>query len=266
MSLESCSSPQSKQLPDSGNRHHRLDHDSKDANTTEKNHIMPFPFYENVILVAIDLEAFWREQSRITEIGLAILDTQDIHSGWPGREPFGKNWHKLIKSRHIRPTEHLHLHNLQINGGDPDDFRFGTSEKHPSTMLTTLLSEVFSPKDERGNLRSIVLVGHDIGADIKYLEYIDFDPYCNGNVIDTIDTQRMYHSTLGGAVNSRNAGLSKVLNRMEIMGPSLHNAGNDATYTLQAMIAMALLEISRRPNPPGFIKYTDPTDCQTDRV
>jgi len=46
--------------------------------------------------------------------------------------------------------------------------------------------------------------------------------------------------------NSRNASLTRLINRLSIHSVGMHNAGNDAVYTLQACIGLALLEATRR--------------------
>lgn len=82
--------------------------------------------------------------------------------------------------------------------------------------------------------RPIVIVGHDIEMDISYLKtlgvFIDTDKY------DIADTQTMHQNYRR---RFQGAKLQDVLGDLQLTSRYLHNAGNDAVYTLRAMIALA---------------------------
>lgn len=80
-----------------------------------------------------------------------------------------------------------------------------------------------------------MLVFHDSEADIKYLEVIKYD-VAKANVLEIVDTRDMYQHR----VKANNpASLERVLADLNIQSRYLHNAGNDAVYTMQAMIGLA---------------------------
>jgi hypothetical protein len=84
--------------------------------------------------------------------------------------------------------------------------------------------------------RDIILVGHDVGSDDRYLASIG----CNldtKNIVHRVDSKDL-HQHLRSDDNGR--GLSTVLADLGIDAFNLHNAGNDAVYTLQAAIACAI--------------------------
>lgn len=85
--------------------------------------------------------------------------------------------------------------------------------------------------------RNIVFVGHDVGADIAYLRQLGYDPSNLSNLVDTVDSATMYRF-LRREPNPRSLG--SILAELDITGWNLHNAGNDAVYTMQAMLAIAL--------------------------
>ena len=85
--------------------------------------IAPFPQEGSVVFVCVDVEAYERNTSQITEIGIATLDTADISSVIPGEG--GLNWMGLIRSRHFRINEYKHLRNTEFVDGCPDRFEFG---------------------------------------------------------------------------------------------------------------------------------------------
>jgi hypothetical protein len=73
--------------------------------------------------VCVDGEAYERDNNIVTEIGLAILDTEDIEDMPPGEN--GKNWFALIEAHHLRISEVRHLYNREFVHSCPDSFNFG---------------------------------------------------------------------------------------------------------------------------------------------
>lgn len=91
--------------------------------------------------------------------------------------------------------------------------------------------------------RNVVLVGHDIQADIKYCKDMGYDisrpKVCN--MLETIDTRVMFQYL---ARDSQPTSLAKMLASLRIKGWYLHNAGNDAVYTLRAMLGIAIQHLT----------------------
>ena len=85
--------------------------------------------------------------------------------------------------------------------------------------------------------RSIVLVGHDIAQDIKYVSSIGLNLLQVGNVIGQVDSKDI-HQIWRNDPNGR--GLHTVLSDLKMPCKNLHNAGNDAYYTLCATVKVAL--------------------------
>jgi DNA polymerase III alpha subunit (gram-positive type) len=107
---------------------------------------------------------------------------------------------------------------------------------------------------ESKDTRPVILVGHDIAQDLKYLKMIGYNHWHVPHIVDEVDTKDM-HQRMNRSFNGR--GLSGVCGELGIHGRNYHNAGNDAVYTLQAMIAMAVrftAEGSDRKNSfaPGY--------------
>jgi DNA polymerase III alpha subunit (gram-positive type) len=91
--------------------------------------------------------------------------------------------------------------------------------------------------------RNIILVGHDVEADIKFLQSIGYDVHTLSTLRETVDTSLMWRY-IKRENNPRN--LASILAEVGIISWNLHNAGNDAVYTLQAMIAIALMDMTER--------------------
>lgn len=77
----------------------------------------------SVLFVAIDIEAWERNQSVVTEVGIAMLDTNDIAGVAPGDG--GQGWFPFIRARHIRVKENAWALNTQFIKGCADHFNFG---------------------------------------------------------------------------------------------------------------------------------------------
>jgi hypothetical protein len=81
------------------------------------------------------------------------------------------------------------------------------------------------------------MVGHEILADIQYLQKIDYDVCKLPQFFDEVDTKLMFQRT---QYSKDGRALQFVCRELGILGTNYHNAGNDAVYTLQAMVAMAV--------------------------
>ncbi|OQN98381.1 hypothetical protein B0A48_15649 [Cryoendolithus antarcticus] len=148
--------------------------------------------------VAIDCEAYEHDQTKITEIGVSVLDTQHARSEPAGAD--GSAWYPAIQHLHLRPIEYRHLVNRNFIKGCPDDFNYGTSTFIPLTDVSRILSRIFASP---GDLHSasdlsvalppsaspdIILVGHALGNDTKYLSSLG----CSlNNIVARIDTQKI---------------------------------------------------------------------------
>jgi DNA polymerase III epsilon subunit-like protein len=86
----------------------------------------------------------------------------------------------------------------------------------------------------------VVLVAHDIKQDLKFLQRCGFNPWQKAHIIDEVDTRCMFQR-LERTLQGRS--LSAVCGELEFSGHDFHNAGNDAYYTLRAMVVMAFKQI-----------------------
>ena len=216
----------------------------------------PFPFEDDAIIIAVDVEAYERSAKIITEVGFATLDTRDLHGIPPGSVGADCEWNKHIRGRHFRVIEHKHLRNHEFVDGCPDKFEFGQSEfvssANLASTLTSCFHEPFSKKGADGTVlpategaekRNLIILGHDIGQDIQYLHTVGFSILNRGNLIDTFDTVAMF-KTFTKDVNPTS--LSKIFSHFDMTAWNAHNAGNDAVYTVQAMLAICLKNAMRR--------------------
>ncbi len=97
--------------------------------------------------------------------------------------------------------------------------------------------------DENEPKRKIIFVGHSVGADINYLKSMGYDIHNLSNLLEVVDTAVMWQY-LKRELSPRS--LASILAEIDIRGWNLHNAGNDAVYTLEAMVGIAIQHLHER--------------------
>jgi hypothetical protein len=233
----------------------------------------PFPFASEPIFMSVDVESNEHCHHQITEIGISTLDTLDLVGVAPGEG--GNNWIDLIRSRHFRIKEAAYVVNKDYVSGCPNRFDFGESEWISVDSAAKVVDECFQPpysghfplktktnkedgqeasdtttegtiSEHKLRPRNIVLVGHDTDTDIKYLRNLGsrlFEANAETHasqpptILEALDTATLFQ-VLKRDGSRRSLGM--LLADLEIIGWNLHNAGNDARYTLEAMIRIVL--------------------------
>lgn len=224
---------------------------------------VPYPFRDEPVFVSVDVESWESDHSLITEIGITTLDTRDLIDLEP------QKWNSKIRSRHFRIKGREHLVNHRFVNGHPEHFQFGTSEFVPIDDAARAVDSCFTypfsagfecqgpERDENGMLlqrlpnppahdsslanekRNVILVGHGIDGDIHYLANLGCTVVTESfQFFETLDTTILYRSYKGG-INT--TGLATVCQDLGIHAFFLHNAGNDARYTLEALVKIALV-------------------------
>ena len=227
----------------------------------------------DAIFIAIDCEAYERLPKTVTEVGIATLDTRDLKGVAPGLH--GQNWQKMIRSRHFRIIEFKELRNTDFVAGCPDRFEFGDSEFVAAKDIPSTLTKCFHPpfsklspaptltesmqqlelsKKPTEEKRNIVLLGHDTSADIYYLQLLGFSVLNRGNLLEVMDTAVMFRAY----TRDVNPGaLGKILLHFDMTGWHLHNAGNDAVYTIWSMLAICVASASERGSEVAEKKHEE---------
>lgn len=222
---------------------------------------IPNSFDENVVFISIDVESYERDRRAITEIGVSTLDTNDLVDIPPGKG--GVAWMKKIRSRHFRIKEYSHLVNSDYVSGCGDRFEkeFGSSEwisiKEAPQVVASCFMHPYSspdlvnhlgdnPHDEAGQTlsrsndasslpdpvaendtaskRNIILVGHDIKADIEYLRTIGYEVGNVSGILEAIDTADIFRALKH---EQQPRSLGNLLVDLELVGWNLHNAVSD---------------------------------------
>ncbi len=193
-------------------------------------------FSRNVVFISVDVESYERSHSTITEIGISTLDTNDLIDLAPGKG--GTEWMKKMRPRHFRIKEASHLENHEFVRGCAERFeqRFGISEwisikeapqvvascfKHPFSAPARPDDSINIAADDPLSKRNIVLLGHDVQADITYLRRIGYDLTNLDNLLEAVDTADLFR-----ALNDETqmAKLGHVISTLGITPWNLHNA------------------------------------------
>ncbi|KAF3910338.1 hypothetical protein ABW21_db0208828 [Orbilia brochopaga] len=203
---------------------------------------------QDYAFVSVDIESWEKNHDIITELGLSLYipATEDEAPDETGHG---------ITSDHIIVTEHRFFKNGDYVADASGNFEFGTSKyvavKELRAAVTSFMEAArTSQRDICKDLetsksctleiiasgqRQLVLVGHDVNADIEYLRKLGYDSELAQFTI-IFDTMEMWK---GMADTPNGISLSKLCNELGIVAWNLHNAGNDARYTLNAFLAMA---------------------------
>lgn len=207
----------------------------------------PNQFHRSVVFIAVDVECYERGHHIITEIGISTLDTQDLQGLAPGQG--GVAWMKKIRARHFRIKEASHLANSDFVPGCADGFQreFGVTEwisikdahkvvescfKYPFSAFerssddSTKNAHKTHPDSDEPNKadnieRKIILVGHDIKADIDYLSTIRYDVSGQPNILEALDTADLFRAYMHEHQTRK---LGNVLLALDLAGYNLHNA------------------------------------------
>jgi len=192
------------------------------------------------LYICLDIEAFERNHDFLTEFGWCL---------------FKKNG-EIIKKKHAIVEEYISYHNGRYVPDNKNNYNFGKSE---IVKLKDIYRELKNDFD-----RANYLVGHGINNDIQFLKKIQVDvskfKKMNGNsskiddygIIETMDL-------FSGFFLTKPVGLEKSLRRLEIPYRSLHNAGNDAYYTMQVFLEIIKrFDFSKDPKYEQIMNYKAP--------
>jgi hypothetical protein len=224
---------------------------------------VPFTFDRSVVFVCVDVESYEKAHDKITEVGVATLDTRDLEGVAPGKD--GEGWRPKIRARHFRIEQYKHLINRDFVHGCPDRFDFGTSEfvrlEEAAAKVGTCFISPFCARSQEGaedefvalmknidlgEQRNIIFLGHDTNSDVRYLTNLGFNPLDLPNLLEMQDTATMYRVWRR---EPQSTSLGKILYDFDIPGFNLHNAGNDAVFTIQSMLAICVREATIRGTP-----------------
>ncbi|KAL2359200.1 hypothetical protein RJZ56_007960 [Blastomyces dermatitidis] len=203
---------------------------------------------------------------RISEYANVV--NKEYVSGCPDSFEFGESeWISISKaadivdmcfqppySAHVPwfPQDLIDAKSGNTNGGEKD-----TQEgiRQPSFSDTEPFCDIDSIPENNTRPRNLIFVGHNAETDIAYLRKLGCKSFIKlstttadtprppdnntelPNFIDTLDTSILFRVLMR---QTEPTSLGKILVDLGITGWNLHNGGNDARYTMEAMIGITL--------------------------
>lgn len=164
-------------------------------------------------LVCVDVEAYERSTKKITEIGISTYDPTEQ----------GDALMPEIHTVHVVIREHKRMLNGRFVPNHKFNSNSGVLYEMSLKELQIYVSKIMSHfLTERGG----AIVGHDVKGDLQWLSRLGVERL---DQVAAVDTMRLF-------LMSRRLGLSLrgILRFLDIPHAYLHNAANDAYYTLFA--------------------------------
>jgi hypothetical protein len=208
------------------------------------------------VFVSIDLEVSRQEKGKpgaplVKEFGVATLDTRYLKSLI---SPFPIT--KSISTQQFS-TSHASQDFLDCDFTDFKECVFTETLFISQADLPATIAKCFCIKDDSSPnscaLRNIVIVGHSPKGDLKILQRLGVNVYEIAPILAILDTHLMARNLFKAnsifqkdTTPSFNLGALLVELKCPYENSDLHNAGNDATFTLHAMLMLTIRSSKNR--------------------
>ncbi|QLL31193.1 hypothetical protein HG536_0B00540 [Torulaspora globosa] len=201
---------------------------------------------KKTICFSLDVEAYEFDNDVVTEIGIAVYDPRENINPLV---PLTRNYHLII-------SEALHLRNRKWVCDFKDCFLLGESfvlSLHECVEFVQALVDYYmTPQTAEDRSWSRAFVGHNLQGDLRWLRKMGVKVPADGDLdytlqkadlkadvekeepIFVLDTEKLYRLCYG----SKGSNLGRLLRLFRIPHAFLHNAGNDAHYTLKLLMHM----------------------------
>ncbi|KAJ9075120.1 hypothetical protein DSO57_1039255 [Entomophthora muscae] len=176
---------------------------------------------DTIYLFAVDVESFEKNHSIILELGWIIFDVLN----------------QRFYNRHIVIKEYQHVRNYKYVPDCKDKFMFGKSEFLSEEEAKRVLQneiDTLAP--------NLAMICHGLSSELKYFQKMGL----RLRHTYEFDTNELHHSLFND--HGKTISLLNLLNKYNIESQYLHNAGNDAHYTLLVFLAMCGYSL---PTPGG---------------
>ncbi|ORE02921.1 hypothetical protein BCV72DRAFT_40907 [Rhizopus microsporus var. microsporus] len=180
------------------------------------------------VFMAIDLEAYERDHSIILEIGWSIFDSRT----------------RRFMDQHYLIDSYQHLINETFVDDQKLKFDYGTSVWCSLKQALEELKKDLTWAVKRDG--GFVLVGHGLISDLKYLRQQKFmwptvdggetKDVNNSACVAILNTDTIYGASINDLHNPPSLG--KTLDNFGVETWNLHNAGNDAHYTMLLLLIL----------------------------
>jgi DNA polymerase III epsilon subunit-like protein len=199
-------------------------------------------------LLAFDVEAFEHDQKFLLELGAAVYEISPNCSTIPSVDSF-----------HFVMKENVKKKNGKFCANNRDNYSFGTSKFLPT-------NEVFNWLRSQLKKPGTGIIGHNIAADLRYLEQaknfkntgarfpVPCDTPFNQRYfkgLPIFDTQAIFREV---HLRPHEEKLEKLLMHYGIPHEYLHNAGNDAYFTMMTALKLVGLPFKEFTGNGGIVE------------
>lgn len=185
---------------------------------------------QNLTFIAIDFEGHEETPGTVTEVGIAVYNPRELRGMMM---PFIELKHIIVLDHeHLRNGKYVPDHRNNFNG----DVSLVVGGDHVQKAIREIIANYSEPNYASisealipGN--GVCLVGHGLDNDLEWLDRmgVRIKPTC------TIDTQKV----LGWTHGKKGLSLRNSLDLVRQPYAFLHNAGNDAYYTMVLCLCLA---------------------------
>lgn len=194
---------------------------------------------QDVVFVSFDLEPLQHREPHMSEIGVSILDTRCLSSDI--NKPAGS-----LLTRHFIIGAHKRFRRQRMK------FYFGISEYVTDDKVNEVILKQFYIQDtiKGDGYRNIILVGHGLGSDLRILQKRGILIQEIPTIIAVFDTSYVAIEVLG-----IKSSLDNLLNILGCPHENMHTAGNDANYTLRALLLLTYYGLRPLVSSLGAMQY-----------
>ena len=217
------------------------------------------PFTQDVIFVSIDLEVSRHERSaalydksyipHVKELGIACLDTRHVFAvknpscedprleGSSSGDASGLN---CTRETHSITTHQFSMSHSSKDFEDCDITNFKECVFAETFHVATIIRYLrIHDSTHLNTFGKIVITGHSVKQDWNIIQRLGIDINRVAPIIAVIDTHSLSRCIISDAPGFS---LSNILTHLQCPYKpyELHNAGNDATYTLYVMVLLAV--------------------------
>lgn len=202
---------------------------------------------KQTICFCVDIEAYESNTKVVTEIGISIYDPREnLYSAVPN-----------FRTYHLIVSESMRLRNNKFVCDYKDCFLQGESMVMTLNscveFIQSLINYYMLPRTEPDGTWNRAFVGHNVKGDLRWLSSIgvkipkdlDHEVLALGHKkkrIGVLDTEKLFRLSYG----SKGSSLGKILRLLEIPHAYLHNAGNDAYFTLKLLMHFCDISFRKR--------------------
>lgn len=160
--------------------------------------------------ITIDFESYEKDHSYLLEVGWTIYCKE--------KQQFSDRHYILMENRHLRNGDYV--------VDRKDRFLFGNS------VWVTKSETAEDLQDDLDQFQPYVLIAHNLKSDLDYLKKLNVEIQAE-DTVDTIELAAHYYDD-----PHLQTQLGALLDSLDIEHFCLHNAGNDAHYTMELFLKL----------------------------